>query len=119
MPHYRTSSTAFLSARELRHTLTEAEIRLWKRLRMQQVEGVRFRRQHAIGSYIVDFCAPRQKLVVEVDGGQHLEQENYDGERTAYLDAKGYRVIRFWNNEVSQQMDAVLRVILEALAKEE
>jgi very-short-patch-repair endonuclease len=119
MPHYRTSPTVFLHACELRHAPTEAEVRLWRRLRMQQVEGARFRRQHAIGPYVVDFCAPRQKLVVEVDGGQHLEHEGYDAERTKYLEAKGYRVIRFWNNEVSQQMDAILRVILEALAKEE
>jgi very-short-patch-repair endonuclease len=82
---------------------------------MHQVAGVSFRRQHAIGPYIVDFCAPRHKLVIEVDGGQHLEQEAYDLQRTAFLEGKGYRVLRFWNNEVMEQLDAILAVVWEAL----
>ena len=78
---------------------------------------VHFRNQHAVGNYAVDFsrkgtpCAPRKKLIIELDGSQHLEQEEYDKERTAFLESKGYRVLRFWNN-----LDAVLKVIWSALS---
>jgi very-short-patch-repair endonuclease len=72
---------------------------------------VHFRNQHAIGNYIVDFCAPRKKLIIEVDGRQHIEQKQYDKERTAFLETKGYRVLRFWNNDVMNNIDAVLEVI--------
>ena len=68
-------------------------------------------RQHAIGKYIVDFCAPRRKLIVELDGSQHLNQIEYDQQRTIYLESLGYRVLRFWNNEVASQIDRVLEVI--------
>jgi len=74
---------------ELRRNQTEAEAKLWSRLRAHQVNGVQFRRQHAIGNYIVDFCAPRRKLIIEVDGSQHLDQSKYDAERTKYLESKG------------------------------
>jgi very-short-patch-repair endonuclease len=76
---------------------------------------VHFRNQHAIGNYVVDFCAPRKNLIIELDGSQHLEQEEYDVERTAFLKSKGYRVLRFWNNDVINNIDSVLRVIYEAL----
>jgi very-short-patch-repair endonuclease len=102
-------------AGELRHEQTPAEARLWSRLRAHQLAGVQFRRQHAIGNYIVDFCAPREKLVIEVDGGQHLKQEEYDAERTAFLEAAGYKVLRFWNNEVLGEIESVLIVILDEL----
>ncbi len=62
--------------------------------------GVHFRNQHAIGNYVVDFCAPRKKLIVELDGSQHLEQEEYDNERTEFFKSKGYQVLRFWNNDI-------------------
>ena len=84
---------------ELRKVLTPAERKLWSRIRNDQL-GVTFRRQHAIGKYITDFCAPRKKLIIELDGSQHLEQEEYDEGRTKYLESLGYRVIRFWNKEV-------------------
>jgi very-short-patch-repair endonuclease len=71
------------------------------------LNGVHFRRQHAIGPYVVDFCAPREKLVVEVDGGQHLEQQEYDAERTNYLESKGYRLVRFNNGEVLDNIEGV------------
>ena len=119
MSHRRTSPRTFSNARELRHNLTDAETRLWQVLRMHQSGNVHFRRQHAIGPYIVDFCAPRQKLIIEVDGGQHLEQEEYDAQRTAFLESKGYRVLRFWNNDVMNDRNAVLQVILDGLGKEE
>jgi very-short-patch-repair endonuclease len=88
------------------------------------VAGVQFRRQHAIGNYIVDFsqrdavqCSPRRKLVIELDGSQHLDQAEYDSERTKYLEAKGYRVLRFWNNEIMNEIDAVLNMIWTELNK--
>jgi len=99
-------------ARKLRLTSTDAEIRLWSRLRRKQLEGFRFRRQHPLGPYVVDFFCAEAKLVVEVDGGQHAD----DGDtRTRWLAARGYRVIRFWNNDVLANTEGVLQMILEAL----
>ncbi|HMD89139.1 MAG TPA: endonuclease domain-containing protein [Anaerolineaceae bacterium] len=115
MTHRRTSPQTFSNSRQLRHNQTEAEARLWRALRSHQLEDIHFRRQHAIGPYIVDFCAPRQKLVIELDGGQHLDQQEYDLERTAFLKSKGYRVLRFWNDEVLKNLDGVAQAILEAL----
>ena len=79
------------------------------------MDGVHFRNQHAIGSYVVVFCAPRKKLIIELDGSQHLEQEEYDNERTVFFKSKGYRVLRFWNNDVLNDLDSVLKVILWTL----
>jgi very-short-patch-repair endonuclease len=76
---------------------------------------VSFRRPHAIGPFVVDFCAPKLKLVVELDGGQHVEQATYDAERTAFLQAEGYRVLRFWNSQVESDLEGVLGVILDAM----
>jgi very-short-patch-repair endonuclease len=101
----------------LRKESTPAEIKLWSRIRNNSL-GVSFRRQHAIGQYIVDFCSPRRKLIIELDGSQHLEQREYDAERTRYLEAQGYRVLRFWNNDVMKNTDAVLQVIWNALNDE-
>src|SRR6266700_4027143 len=99
-------------ARKLRLTPTDAEIRLWSRLRRKQLEGFRFRRQHPLGPYVVDFFCPETKLVVEVDGGQHAD----DGAtRTHWIEGQGYRVIRFWNNDVLANTDGVLHAILGAL----
>ena len=115
MPHRRTDPLTFARAKELRHSQTEAEARLWTRLRAGRLAGVTFRRQHAIGPYIVDFCAPRPKLVIELDGSQHLDQQTYDAERTTYLESRGYCVIRFWNNEVMNSIECVLQAIYDAL----
>ena len=111
-------------AGELRQNQTEAEAKLWSRLRAHRMAGVQFRRQHAIDNYIVDFsqgdavqCSPRRKLVIELDGSQHLDQADYDVERTKHLEAKGYRVLRFWNNEVMNEIDAVLNVIWTEINK--
>ena len=117
MPPKQSTPKMQRRAAELRHSPTEAEAKLWRALRAHQASDIHFRRQHAIGIYIVDFCSVRQKLIIELDGGHHLEQEEYDNERTTYLAAKGYRVLRFWNNDVLQNLDAVMRVILEALVK--
>jgi very-short-patch-repair endonuclease len=77
--------------------------------------GVTFRRQHAVGNYIPDFCSPKAKLIIELDGSQHLEQEEYDDERTNYLESQGYKVIRFWNNQVLTEIDNVILAILNEL----
>ena len=106
-------------AGELRRNLTPAEQRLWAVLRNQQIEGVRFRRQHAIGNFIVDFCAPHQKLIIELDGSQHLEQEEYDAERTAFLQSQGYQVLRFWNLDVIKDLRGVISAIESALKNEQ
>lgn len=114
MPHTSTSKIR-KNAKELRKNLTPAEEKLWVHLRGHRMGDIHFRRQHAIGNYIVDFCAPSQKLVIELDGSQHLEQEEYDKERTAFLNSKGYKVLRFWNNEVMNNIERVLTVIWDAL----
>jgi adenine-specific DNA-methyltransferase len=77
--------------------------------------GVGFRRQHPIGIYIVDFCAPREKIIIELDGDQHGKQKEYDELRTAFLREKGYRVLRFWNGEVMRNINGVLETILNCL----
>ena len=113
------------NAIELRKQPTPAEIKLWSRIRHNQL-GVKFRRQHAIGNYIPDFsqrdavrCSPEARLVIELDGSQHVEQEGYDNERTKYLASRGYRVIRFWNNDVLNNLEAVILAILNALEKQQ
>ena len=111
----RTTSKTMHRAGELRKAQTPQEARLWSRLRNHQLAGIGFRRQHAIGHYIVDFFAPGRKLIIEVDGGQHFEQEEYDRIRTTYLESRGYRVIRFTNRDVNKDIDGVLREILIAL----
>lgn len=104
-------------ARELRHNQSDAERNLWSRLRNSQIDGVKFRRQQPIGDYIVDFIGFEKKLIIEVDGGQHNEKpmEIIDKQRTKYLESRGYRVIRFWNNDVLENIDGVLFRIKEAL----
>jgi very-short-patch-repair endonuclease len=102
----------------LRLNQTPAEGKLWSRLRAHRLSGVGFRRQHAIGNYITDFCAPSKLLIIELDGSQHLKQEDYDAQRTEFLISKGYRVLRFYNNDVMKNVDKVLEVILENINKE-
>ena len=113
--HRRTTPKVFGRAKALSRNLTPAEEKLWGHLRAHRTGDVHFRKQHAIGHYIVDFCAPRRKLIIELDGSQHLEQEDYDKERTVFLESKGYRVLRFWNNEVMNNIEAVLGVIWDVL----
>ena len=102
---------------ELRKESTPAERKLWSRIRSDQL-GVTFRRQHAVGNYIPDFCSPKAKLIIELDGSQHLEQEEYDEERTKYLESLGYRVIRFWNSDVMNHIDGVILAIIHAMENE-
>ena len=97
----------------MRKRQTEAEAKLWSRIRDHRFNNIHFRRQHAIGHYVVDFCAPRQKLIIEVDGSQHLGQVEYDNQSTAYLQSLGYQVLRFWNHDVMNRIDAVLEEIFQ------
>ena len=102
-------------ARELRKNMTDAEKKLWRYLRRKNIKDLKFRRQHPIGNYIVDFICAEKNLVIEVDGGQHSENENYDANRTKFLNDKGYKVLRFWNNEVLNNIEVVLNVIYKEL----
>ena len=99
-----------VKARTLRKRFTDAELKLWRHLRGRQIGGEKFRRQHPLGRYVVDFVCLEKKLVVEVDGGQHAASE-YDKERTIWLESEGFRVIQFWNNEVLGDIGIVLEVI--------
>ena len=103
-------------ARTLRRHATDAETALWKRIRNRQL-GTKFHRQFAIGAYVVDFVAFEQKLVIEVDGGQHDIQRLADATRTKFLNDGGLRVIRFWNNDVLGNIEGVLATIQIELAK--
>ena len=99
---------------QLRKKSTPAERKLWSRIRNDQLR-VTFRRQHAIGNYIPDFSSPKAKLIIELDGSQHLEQEEYDEERTKYLESLSYKVIRFWNHDVMKDIDGVILAIIHAM----
>jgi adenine-specific DNA-methyltransferase len=103
--------------RKLRREQTDAEKALWAKLKSRQMEGVKFRRQHPLGPYIVDFISLERKIILEVDGGQHNEREarRRDEERVAWLKERGYRVLRFWNDEVLTNMNGVLEKIKEAI----
>ena len=102
-------------ARRLRRDATEVEKRLWRALRELE-RPHRFRRQHRIGSYVVDFACPSLKLAIELDGAQHAMQEEADAIRTSEIAQRGYRVIRSWNNEVLENLSGVLERITEELA---
>ena len=107
-------------ARGLRQKQTEAEKLLWFKLRNKQLGGVKFRRQQPIGNYIVDFICFEKKLIIEIDGGQHNEaliKEN-DIQRTKWLEAEGYRVLRFWNSDVMNNAEGVLESISGVLTRE-
>ncbi|MBI5740976.1 MAG: endonuclease domain-containing protein [Nitrospirae bacterium] len=97
-------------ARLLRNRPTEAEQLIWNHLRMKQMEGLKFRRQQPIDNYIVDFVCFEDRLIIEIDGGQHAENEK-DIKRDRYLSKNGFRVLRFWNNDVFKNIEGVLEVI--------
>ncbi|MEQ1901735.1 MAG: DUF559 domain-containing protein, partial [Devosia sp.] len=104
-------------ARKLRASMTDAERRLWSALRGAQLEGLSFRREHPFGTYVADFWCAAARLVVEVDGGQHglTVHAAHDARRTQFLDSQGIKVIRFWNNEVLQNLDGVWQVIMHEM----
>ncbi|HUT48466.1 MAG TPA: DUF559 domain-containing protein [Alphaproteobacteria bacterium] len=102
-------------ARSLRRDPTEAEKRLWSRLRRRQLAGYRFRRQVPIGPYFADFASHEAKLIIEVDGGQHAINAEADRRRTLRMEADGFRIIRFWNNDVLTNTGGVVEAIQTAL----
>lgn len=103
------------NAKALRGNQTDAEQRLWYHLRAHRFMGLKFKRQKPIGRYIVDFVCMEHRLIIELDGGQHAEQAAYDRQRDAWLHGGGYRVLRFWNNDVMQELEGVLERIRGAL----
>jgi very-short-patch-repair endonuclease len=103
------------AAKQLRKTLTPAEQRLWQALRGGKLAGLKFRRQHPVGNFILDFYCAAHKLVVEVDGGIHETQIEYDAARTTELEVHGYRIVRFTNEVVWHQLETVLAEILQAV----
>jgi very-short-patch-repair endonuclease len=102
-------------ARKLRQAQTNAERRMWMLLRDRRLSGCKFRRQHPLGPYIADFCCPEVRLIIELDGGHHASNQNADATRSLVLETQGYRVLRFWNNEVLGNTAGVLQRIVEAL----
>ena len=103
------------NSRKLRKNMTDAEKQLWKILRAKQLEGFKFRRQTPIDTYITDFVCLEQRLVIELDGGQHANTAMYDAKRTRYLESQGFRILRFWNNDVLQNPEGVVKTILRQL----
>ena len=103
--------------RELRSNMTEAEVKLWVHLRKKQVSNLQFFRQRPIGNYIVDFYAPEMKLVIEVDGGQHFEEEGleYDEIHDAFLEGQGLKVLRFSNLDVLRNIEGIIAMIEEEI----
>ena len=102
-------------ARALRHNQTDTERELWQLLRGRELAGFKFRRQVPLGEYVVDFVCLSERLIVELDGRQHLERVDHDARRTAWLESQNFRVLRFWNNDVFGQREAVLQRILSSL----
>jgi very-short-patch-repair endonuclease len=100
-------------ARQLRHNLTDVERKLWYRLRRDQLNGLNFRRQHPVGPYVLDFYCPALRLAIELDGGQHNidRQRRKDDRRTRWLGANGIKLVRFWNNDVTGNLQGVLEEI--------
>src|SRR5439155_26391171 len=96
--------------------MTDAELHLWSRLGRHQIGGHRFRRQVSIGSYVLDFVCLKSRLVVEVDGGQHAAAREHDDRRTAWRESQGFRILRFWNDDVLRETDGVVERIQVALA---
>ena len=104
-------------ARNLRKSSTIQERRLWNLLKNRQFHNLKFKRQQPIGDYIVDFICKEAKIIIEIDGGQHNEPENinYDKVRTEYLNNLGYKVIRFWNNEIYENIEGVILRLREEI----
>ena len=109
------TSRLLAHARRLRRAQTDVERKLWRMLRARRFNGAKFRRQVPIGPYVVDFVCPAHRLIVEIDGGQHAKRTAYDGKRSRILTAQGYRIVRFWNNEVLENLNGVLATIEPAL----
>jgi very-short-patch-repair endonuclease len=104
-------------ARSLRRTMIDAERLLWRKVRHRRFSGFKFRRQVPLVPFIADFVCFASKLIVELDGGQHTQQADYDAERTAWLAEHGFRVVRFWNHELVEEAEAVDELIWRRLQK--
>jgi very-short-patch-repair endonuclease len=102
-------------AKALRKRQTDAENLLWRHLRAKQLEGVKFRRQAPLGNYIVDFVSFERKIIIEIDGGHHALQEEKDLAREEWLKTQGFKIFRFWNNQVLKELDGVIEVIRKNL----
>lgn len=103
------------NARHMRHEPTDAERKFWLAVRGRQFGGYKFKRQYPVVAYIADFVCLEQKLIVELDGGQHAQQAGYDAERTAYLQTQGFRVLRYWNDEFLRMPNVILEDVWRAL----
>ena len=108
------------NAKEMRSNMTPAETKMWRILRGKRFQNLKFKRQVLIGNYIVDFLCEDKKIIIEIDGGQHNEELNIqsDKNRTRYLENNGYKVLRFWNNEVMKNIDGVMEVIFREVEGE-
>ena len=102
-------------SRDLRKNLTDAEQKLWQKLRNKQIHDHKFRRLFVLGNYIVDFICLDKRLIIEVDGGQHMDNVNYDLQRDEWLKSQNFKVLRFWNNQVLNEIDSVLENIVKNL----
>ncbi len=112
--HVNNLNTLLEARRELRNNPTREEDALWQYLRNSKL-GFKFRRQHSIGNFIMDFYCPAKKLILEIDGGQHLDKKQYDKERSDYLESLGFKVIRFWNEEINKDINEVIEKIKREL----
>lgn len=134
MRNKRSAPKSMRRTGHLPRALTPAEAKLWEYLRGKGgtrsrltgsgnhgtpplPRGVTFKRRHSIGEYVVDFCAPRKKLVIELDGSQHVDQAEYDARRTEFIRSQGYHILRVWNSDVEQSFDGVIRAIVHALTE--
>lgn len=102
-------------ARALRRHPSKAQLTLWYHLRQRRLNNHKFRREHPMETYIVDFVCLEKRLVIEIDGGQHATQSSYDAQPTIWLQTQGYKILRFWNNEVLVNTDGVLAIIMKHL----
>ena len=101
-------------AKTLRKRSTDAELILWQRIKARRLEGIKFRRQQPIEDFIVDFLSFEKRIIIELDGGQHVEDRQKDRERGKLLTKAGFKVLRFWNNEIFENLDGVLERIQQA-----
>jgi adenine-specific DNA-methyltransferase len=121
MPHHPAKLPEDIRAyaREMRSKMTDAEALLWKLLRNRRIANAKFRRQHPLGRYILDFYCDDKKLGIELDSGQHGETVKYDKQRDDWLHAQGIQVLRFWNNQVLTETEAVMEVIYQEVVSTE
>lgn len=119
MPHYPAKLPEDIRAyaREMRNRMTDAEALLWMMLRNRRIAGAKFRRQHPVGRYILDFYCDEKRLGIELDGGQHSEAVEYDKQRDSWLRVQGIQVLRFWNNQMLTETEVVLEVIYQAIVE--